>query len=62
MHERRKWKNVKNEEGRKNYRRVRNEFKRNTEKAKKENIESICDEIIKFRRRVCYNLMYVHRY
>jgi hypothetical protein len=41
MDERRKWKNFKNEEGRKNYRRLRNEFKRATEKAKKEYLESI---------------------
>jgi hypothetical protein len=32
--ERRKWKNVNNEEGRKNYRRLRNELKRATDKAK----------------------------
>jgi hypothetical protein len=36
MNERRKWKNVNNEEGRRNYRRLRNELKRATEKAKKE--------------------------
>ena len=34
MDERRKWKNVSNGEGRKNYRRLRNELKRATEKAK----------------------------
>ena len=36
MDERRKWKNVNTEEGRRNYRRLRNELKRVTEKAKKE--------------------------
>jgi hypothetical protein len=36
MEERRKWKNVNNEEGRKNYRRLRNELKRATYNAKKE--------------------------
>jgi hypothetical protein len=36
MDERRKWKNVNNEEGRRNYRRLRNELKRATDKAKKE--------------------------
>jgi hypothetical protein len=33
MAERRKWKNVNIEEGRRNYRRLRNELKRATEKA-----------------------------
>jgi len=35
MDERRKWKNFDTEEGRRNYRRLRNELKRATEKAKK---------------------------
>jgi len=35
MNERRKWKNVNTEEGRKNYRRLRNELKRATDNAKK---------------------------
>ena len=34
MGERRKWKNINNEEGRRNYRRLRNELKRATETAK----------------------------
>jgi hypothetical protein len=34
MDERRKWKNVNTEEGRRNYRRLRNDLKRATEKAK----------------------------
>ena len=34
MDERRKWKNVNTEEGRKNYRRLRNELKRTTDNAK----------------------------
>jgi hypothetical protein len=41
MDERRKWKNVNNEEGRKNYRRLRNELKRATDNAKKEYLESM---------------------
>jgi hypothetical protein len=45
MDERRNWKHVNNEEGRKNYRRLRNELKRATD-----NTESICDEIIEFQR------------
>jgi hypothetical protein len=46
MDEQRKWKNVNNEVGRKNYRRLRNELKRATDNAKKEYLVSICDEII----------------
>jgi len=36
MDEQRKWKYVNNQEGRKNYRRLRNELKGYTDKAKKE--------------------------
>ena len=36
MDERRKWKNVNTEEGRKNYRRLRNKLKRATDNVKKE--------------------------
>jgi hypothetical protein len=50
MDERRKWKNVDNEEGRKNYRRLRNELKRATDNAKKEYLERIYDEIIEFKK------------
>jgi diphthamide synthase subunit DPH2 len=46
MDERRKWKIIKNEEGRNNYRRLRNELKRDIENVKKEYLESIHDEII----------------
>jgi len=42
----RKWKNVNNEEGKNNYRRLMNKLKRVTDKAKKEYLESICDEIM----------------
>jgi type I site-specific restriction endonuclease len=44
MDERRKWKNVNNEDGRKKYRRLRNELKRGTDNAKKEYLKSICDD------------------
>jgi hypothetical protein len=57
MDQRRKWKNVNNEEGRKNYR--RNELKRATDNAKKEYLDSICDEIIEFQRTGRYDLMYM---
>jgi len=46
MDERRKCKNVNTEEGRGNYRRVRNELKRATEKARKGYLENICNEIM----------------
>ena len=44
MGERRKWKNVNNKEGRRNYRRLRNELKSATETAKKEYLENLCNE------------------
>ena len=47
--EQRERKNVNNEEGRKHYRRLRNELKRATDKARKVYLESICDEISKSR-------------
>ena len=49
MGERRKWKNDNNEEGRRNYRRLRNELKRATETVKKKYLENICNEIIEFK-------------
>jgi uncharacterized membrane-anchored protein len=54
-----KWKNVNSEEERKKYRRLRNEVKRATDNAKKEYLESICDEIIESQRRGRYDLMYM---
>ena len=59
MGERRKWKNVNNGDGRKNYRRLRNELKRATDNAKKEYLENICNEIMEFQRTGRYDLMYV---
>jgi len=59
MDERRKWKNVNTEEGRKNYRRLRNELKRATDNAKKECLENICNEIMEFQRTGRYDLMYM---
>jgi hypothetical protein len=46
-------------EGRKNYRRLRNELKRVTDKAKKEYLGSICAEIMEFQRTGHYDLMYM---
>jgi len=57
--ERRQWKNVNNEEGKKNYRRLRNELKRATDNAKKEHLENICKEIVEFQRTGRYDLMYM---
>ena len=59
MDERRKWKNVNTEEGRKNYRRLRNKLKRATENDKKEYLENICNEIMEFQRTGRYDLMYM---
>jgi len=49
MDERRKWKNVNSEEGRKNYRKLRNELKRATDDAEKEYLENICSKIMNFK-------------
>ena len=59
MDKRRKWKNVNNEEGRKNYRRLRNELKRAIGNAKKEYFDNICNEIMEFQRRGRYDLIYM---
>jgi len=59
MDERRKWKIVNTEEGRKTYERLRNELKRATDNAKKEYLENICNEIMEFQRRGSYDLMYM---
>ena len=57
--ERRKWKDVNTEEGRMNYRKLRNELKRATERAKKEYHENTCTEIMEFHRTGRYDLMYM---
>ena len=59
MDERRKWKNVNTEEGRRNYRRQRNELKRATEKTEKEYLENTFTEIMEFHRTGRYDLMYM---
>jgi len=51
MDERRKLKNVNVEEGRKNYRRLRNELKSSTVNAKKEYLENTYKKIMEFQRR-----------
>ena len=59
MDERRKWKNVNMEEGRLNYRRLRNELIRATEKAENEYLEYICKVFMEFHRTGRYDLMYM---
>jgi len=59
MDERRKRKNVNTEEGRKNYRRLRNELKRATDNAKKKYLKNICKEIMEFQSTGRYDLMYM---
>jgi hypothetical protein len=44
---------------RKNYRRLRNELKRETDNTKKEYLDSICDKIIEFQRTGRYDLIYM---
>jgi hypothetical protein len=51
---------VNTEEGRKNYRRLRNELERATDNAKKEYLENICKEGMEFQRTGCYDLMYMN--
>jgi hypothetical protein len=57
MDERRKWKGVNNEEGRKNYIRLNNTLRRATDKAKLEFIESKCDDITELQRTGRYDLI-----
>jgi hypothetical protein len=59
MDERSKWKNVNSEEGRKNYRWLRNELKRDTDDTKKEYLENIRNEIMEFQRTRRCDLMYM---
>jgi hypothetical protein len=46
--------------GRNNYRRLRSGLKKATVKAKKEYLESICDEVMEFQRTGRYDLMYMN--
>jgi hypothetical protein len=57
MDEQKMWKNVNNEEGTKNKRRMGNEWKRATQQAMKEYLENICDKIMELPRTGCYDLM-----
>jgi len=51
MDERRKWKKIYTEEGRKNYRRLRKELKRAIDNAKKGHLENIRNEIVEYQRK-----------
>jgi hypothetical protein len=51
---------VNTEEGRKNYRILRNELKRGTDNARKKYLENICNEIMEFQRTRRYDLMYMN--
>ena len=57
--ERRKWKNVNTEEDRRNYRRLRYELKRATEKTRMEYLENTCTEIMEFYRTGRFDFMYM---
>ena len=59
MDKRRKWKIFNTEKGRRNYRRLRNELNRATEKAKKEYLENAYTEVMEFHRTSRYDLMYM---
>jgi hypothetical protein len=59
MDKRRKWKNVNTEERSKNYRKLRKELKRATDKAKKEYLENICNELMEYQRTGRYDLLYM---
>jgi len=59
MDESRKWKNVNTEESRKNYRRLRNELKGDTDNSKKEYLQNIPNKSMEFQRTGRYELMYM---
>ena len=59
--ERRKWKNVSTEEGRKNYRTLRHKLKWATDNDKNEYLENICNKIMEFQRTGRYDLMYMKK-
>ncbi|KAJ4436178.1 hypothetical protein ANN_18808 [Periplaneta americana] len=56
--EKRKWKNINTEEGRRNYRKLNNEVRRETNKAKEDWMKVRCKEIEDLGRKGGYDLMY----
>ena len=55
--ERRKWKNMKSEEGKKMYRRLNNELRRETEKARENWLKDKCEEIESLEREGKFEMM-----
>ncbi|KDR07657.1 hypothetical protein L798_02810 [Zootermopsis nevadensis] len=58
MDERRRWKNINSEEGRQKYQRLNNELRRETDKAREDYINRVCDEIMTLQRICRYDTMY----
>ena len=58
MEERRKRKNINTEEAKRNYRKLNNELRRETSKAKGEWMKQKCEEIEELERKGRYDLMY----
>ena len=58
IEERRKWKNINTEEAKRKYRKLNNELRRETNKAKEECMKQKCEELQKLERRGRYDLMY----
>ena len=58
MEERRTWKNINTEEAKRNYRKLNNELRGETNKAKEEWTKQKCEEIDELERKGRYALMY----
>ena len=58
MEERRKWKNINTEEAKRNYRKLNNEFRQETDKAKEKWMKQKCEEIEELERKGRIDLMY----
>ena len=58
MEERRKWKNINTEEDKRNYRKLNNKLRRETNKAKEEWMKQKCEEIKELERKGRYDLIY----
>ena len=58
MEERRKWKIINREESKRNYRKLVNELRRDTKKAKEEGMKQKCEEIEELERKGKYDLLY----
>lgn len=58
MNERRKWKNVSTEEGKRKYRKLNNELRRETDKAREQWTKEKCDDIERLEKEGRYDLMH----